>query len=146
MPNWCANVLEVVGPEDKLTEFKNKARGKNSPLSFYSLKPYPDEWDYNWCNDNWGTKWDIDDSDTEEIKNESDDWILRFHTAWAPPIPLLETVSKQFPDLGFRVIYAEPGMDFSGSQTWTNNNSEEGLEFSLPESNTLMISEFIFSL
>jgi hypothetical protein len=66
---------------------------------------------YDWCVNEWGTKWDVggDDMLTEDGPNALR---MSFDSAWAPPIAAME----KFQDLGFRVklIYWESGMCFCG--------------------------------
>ena len=67
---------------------------------------------YDWCNESWGTKWDVDCDLTlmDEYRME-----FVFNSAWAPPIPWLEKVVKLFPNLFLLLTYNEPGMCFRGS-------------------------------
>jgi hypothetical protein len=72
MPNWCHNNLEVIGLEDEILAFVNKARelpkGEEhpQPLFFANFVPEPDydEGDevmpgwWNWRVENWGCKWE----------------------------------------------------------------------------------------
>ena len=57
---------------------------------------------YDWKNTNWGTKW-IQDFELVESFNEK--IIFTFESAWAPPIPLLEKISSEFPKLKFSISY-----------------------------------------
>jgi hypothetical protein len=76
------------------------------------LKFIGDNW-YDWNVRNWGTKWDVavsdDDSypETELIEEWSDRLIYSFNTAWSPPLPAIETLSKQYPSLTFNLSYEE---------------------------------------
>lgn len=68
---------------------------------------------YNWNHRNWGTKWDVAVSDDEqypetEITIDSADTLgYRFNTAWSPPIVVIETLSRQYPNLNFNLSYEE---------------------------------------
>jgi len=79
---------------------------------------------YDWCANNWGTKWDVGaDEGTEReefrglkatvVENEA---CCSFDSAWAPPIGLY----KKLDELGYKVhaSYFEPGMCFCG--VWTD--------------------------
>jgi hypothetical protein len=75
----------------------------------------PDYW-YNWCVNNWGTKWDIG-SDNGEVRGLNptivdNEATMSFDSAWSPPIGLYEELDR----LGFMVdaTYFEPGMCFCG--------------------------------
>ena len=73
---------------------------------------------YDWNVRNWGTKWDVASTD-EEIYSETslidegiDDnqkyfLVYRFDTAWSPPIPVIEKLSKQYPSLKITLDYEE---------------------------------------
>lgn len=75
---------------------------------------------YDWCVDNWGTKWDfgrdVDHGGQKaEIKTKPDGTAyveLGFDTAWAPPLGFYAHLTAQ----GFRVkaYYFEGGMGFCG--------------------------------
>lgn len=67
---------------------------------------------YDWCVNEWGTKWDTG-TQGYEVKPESDGRMcIGFDTAWSPPIQAMEKLC----DLGFsvRLMYYEPGMGFCG--------------------------------
>lgn len=56
---------------------------------------------YDWCVDNWGTKWN-----SHQFRLESDG-SCTFETAWAHPVPLINALSRQHPQLAFEVCYAD---------------------------------------
>ncbi len=62
---------------------------------------------YDWCIENWGTKWDISDSSliSEDIPNDHVEGT--FNTPWSPPIKGLATISEQFPDTVFTLSFVE---------------------------------------
>ena len=72
---------------------------------------------YNWCVNNWGTKWDLGD---EGMTVEEDGKVLiyRFTTAWSPPIPVVIAMSEQFPRLRFSIRFREDGMGFKGIESY----------------------------
>ncbi|NIM99447.1 MAG: hypothetical protein GTO24_15665 [candidate division Zixibacteria bacterium] len=134
MPNWCFNDLYVSGDSEALDRFKDFAKDKDDPenvLHTDNFIPYPEHFKkmdeeaererkkgnhdvkdgfnnggYDWCCENWGTKWGICDP---RIEN-ADDWIIRysFDTAWSPPKPLIVKMSEMFPKLIFELKYEEP--------------------------------------
>lgn len=65
---------------------------------------------YDWCVNEWGTKWDVQDEGAEV-----QDGVLTtsFDSAWAPPTQAYGRLE----DLGFEVCahYYEPGMAFCGT-------------------------------
>ena len=143
MPNWCSNTLKVHSTnEERLKEFKQAVLVPNTEhpdwdpsFTFNNLYPTPAElmdenafgksensdaltekygasdW-YTWRVSNWGTKWDAAESGI--VADDNENLIVWFDTAWAPPVPWLEKVVVQFPELSFGMTYEEPGCDFCG--------------------------------
>jgi len=67
---------------------------------------------YDWCVNEWGTKWDVGGEGDQATVESPNAIKMNFDSAWAPPIAAME----KFQDLGFRVklIYWESGMQFCG--------------------------------
>ena len=123
MPNWCENSLTVSGEFQELRKFKQEntyTEDGEVTLSFNLMVTLPqeeeDNW-YDWQIENWGTKWDLRNCIIEDDEN-----ILSFDfdTAWGPPEKWLENVSVFYPNLEFKLLYAEPGMSFSGKTVVEN--------------------------
>jgi len=138
MPNWCYNRVEIYGDNpDQIKEVKKTLAGKETCFDFNNIVPMPkelegttaptpepdsfeakrlrkqhgyDNW-YDWCCDNWDTKWNTAsaslDEDVAFLKYE-------FQTAWGPPIQVIEAIREQYPDLGITAFYDEPGMEIAG--------------------------------
>jgi hypothetical protein len=119
MPNWCFNSVEVEGPARVLEAWVKKVErnaGSDTGLFGTFVIPAYNEDQSNWWeahNVAWGTKWDI-----EINKLDWDRYVdgvkLRFDTAWSPPMGWLETMSRDWPSLLFRIAFEEGGMDFMG--------------------------------
>jgi len=73
---------------------------------------------YDWCIQNWGTKWNFSEITIEEISSHI--LIYEFLTAWSPPEPLVIKMSQMFPSLKFELEYREEGVDFEGLLTAEN--------------------------
>jgi len=56
---------------------------------------------YNWCCNNWGTKWNA-----YSQYSENADYIS-FETAYSTPLPVMIALSKKFPDVLFTVEFAD---------------------------------------
>ena len=56
---------------------------------------------YDWCIKNWGTKWNSYDS------WKGDGQGFQFSTAWSAPHPVLEELSRRFPDVGISHEWAD---------------------------------------
>lgn len=75
-----------------------------------------DNW-YDYCVGRWGTKWDIDPYDPEDVKIDQFGQVeFGFDSAWSPPTGVYEELVNQ----GFQVeaTYYEPGMAYVGR--WDN--------------------------
>jgi hypothetical protein len=80
---------------------------------------------YDFCTNEWGTKWDVG-GDGQEVDITEDGTMLTtyFDSAWAPPTNAYEKLQ----DMGFGVeaMYYEPGMAFAGK--W-DHGSDDYYEF-----------------
>jgi hypothetical protein len=130
MPNWCANILKIRHADPaKMAAVKEAFKAGNLLNYFVPVPPQLYETDniqsnvdtygyeswYEFCIDNWGTKWDVGDSDSE-ISESDGQLTLRFYSAWSPPARCYDVMNQQ----GFHVegYYYEPGMAFCGM--WIN--------------------------
>ena len=66
---------------------------------------------YDWCVNEWGTKWDVGDEGSATL-NEDGSLTASFNSAWSPPIEAY----RMLEDLGFEIkaYYFEGGMMFAG--------------------------------
>ena len=140
MPNWCNNKVEIYGDSpDQIKEVKKTLASKQTCFDFNNIVPMPkelegttspnpepdsfeakrlrkqhghDNW-YDWCCDNWDTKWNSAGADLTSDSNNS---IIEyeFQTAWGPPIKVIEALREQYPDLNITAFYDEPGMEMAG--------------------------------
>lgn len=74
---------------------------------------------YEWCIDNWGTKWGIYDTKLveENLKeNDKNTNYLQyvFYTAWTPAIKIIKAMGERFPTLKFELNYSESGEGYEG--------------------------------
>jgi hypothetical protein len=142
MPNWCNNTLELQHEDPAMIERARKAFAEGKLLEEFCPVPASlhivagrvgdgDEqkkleedtaknlevhgygnW-YDYCVNEWGTKWDVGGDDYNEPQQETpNDITMSFDSAWAPPIQAMD----KFEALGFsvRLYYYEPGMGFAG--------------------------------
>jgi hypothetical protein len=77
---------------------------------------------YDFCVNEWGTKWDVggDDYNEPTISEDGRKMTASFDSAWAPPC----NAYGKLCDLGFsvRAMYYEPGMCFTG--IWEDYNDD----------------------
>ena len=146
MPNWCNNTLYIRAEEeedmkelkdllDKTLEFSKDNNCATNLLS--AIIPMPKELEetkspsdkpnwYDWCCNNWGTKWDVD---CYETQMEDDYMEFGFDSAWGPPVAWLEQVAKLFPKLKFSLKYDEPGGGFMGCAKGRGSIIDECIEY-----------------
>jgi len=139
MPNWCLNNLTIEHEDGAMVDrFVN---AYNAGKACNEFLPMPegigDGW-YDWCINNWGTKWDIG----ADVGTEKEEWhglkatrvgnqvTCSFDSAWAPPVGLYAELDK----LGFSVdaTYFEPGIGFcgiwhDGDDLYTDYGGDKGL-------------------
>lgn len=60
---------------------------------------------YEWCNNNWGTKWNA----CESSFDKNDPCYISFSTAWSCPEPIFQKMCEMFPDaeISFHCEYEE---------------------------------------
>lgn len=69
---------------------------------------------YDWSIDNWGTKWDANPDEVDQLGDQEDYLELRFDTAWCPPMPWVKALREAFPEAEITAFYDEPGMQAAG--------------------------------
>lgn len=144
MPNHCSNTLTVQGPRSRVFDFcrdhyrqpqswdpEKGHLDEKTVLDFSYCASYPpdrvndDSW-YNWRITCWGTKWNAYDicyltfpevlnAVQENKDNDTASIEYSFSTAWAPPVPWLESAAEMYPDLTFALSWHEPACDFYGA-------------------------------
>ena len=151
MPNWCECDLYIDGPRERVTAFLDAVKTEDSIFDFNRIIPYPErfadldriaaEWEqlpperrtgarpkdgynqggYDWCQENWGTKWRARDAalgysscDPEDSLATSRSVEINFRTPWCAPAPVVLRASELYPDLDFDLRYFERGMAFNG--------------------------------
>jgi hypothetical protein len=134
MPNLCNNTIEITGPRDKIKALFDRAHQQDTAL-LNAMVPMPDNiflgsmgdaerkmceeqgipnW-YDWCYENWGTKWDSQDQMLDYTEAGNTATISgSFLTAWCPPIEALAIYGEQNPDVSITLDYLEVGMCFVG--------------------------------
>lgn len=75
---------------------------------------------YDWCIKNWGTKWGMYEIELTDEDFEGGRIGYTFQSAWSPPTPVIQAMSKRFPPLTFYLDYFEGGAGFMGSCEYEN--------------------------
>ena len=137
MPNWCSNSITIQGSTETIKTLWDEAQAEDSGL-LNAMKPMPkalegttspspttgtpqpmvdgvDNW-YQWCVNNWGTKWDVDVEGLEFVDNEDGTSQITgwFDSAWGPPIEAYNAFLDDMDGCSIEATYHEPGMDFAG--------------------------------
>jgi hypothetical protein len=123
MPNWCSNTLRI--EHEDPAQITRAVEGFKKGEFFQTLVPNPTgEWDYDWCVNNWGVKWDVGGDSDPVIESDTAAGFY-FDSAWSPPTTAYDAMVEQ----GFRVysMYYEPGMCFAGIY---DNGDDDQYEFS----------------
>ena len=101
----------------------------------------PMNW-YNFNNREWGTKWDIGVVDGEASKYSETQLVYTgseteiqygFNTAWSPPIPALDALAEQHPNLEITLEWEEE-QGFGGTYVWADGEGYESESYDIPES------------
>jgi hypothetical protein len=82
--------------EEKVERETDLAKVYKSNIEKYGFRTW-----YDWSIANWGTKWNCYDVFL------LDDNSIEFDTAWSTPQPIIEALSKKFPDIVISVDYAD---------------------------------------
>lgn len=155
MPNWCSNVVDLYHDDHKMIERFRAAFVDGRALNEFIPVPQalrdtvagsmPEGYErelheatealnrkyfgyanwYDYCVNEWGTKWDIGGPDGMVTGGENQ-LMVEFDSAWSPPIAAYEKLTA----LGFDVqaYYYEPGMGFVGMF-----NNEVNCSYDIPE-------------
>ncbi len=84
---------------------------------------------YEWCCENWGTKWDFYDIGVSDVSKMHDGKFLveyLVYTAWAPAIPVMIALSKKFPNVTIEYWFEDEGWCYpAGRATIKDGYSSE---------------------
>jgi len=114
---------EAKAVSDKRSDMVKKlmAQGtKEKPAREKALKKFPlvrdgyNQGGYQWCRENWGTKWNACDAYIASTVTDKD-LVIGFSTAWSPPVPVIKAMAMKFPDNTFKLCYREGGCGFEGT-------------------------------
>lgn len=142
MPNHCSQDLYVYGDENSIKDLISFSQEDDCLLSANKYIPYPQKYKdmdaaaqvarqngnffvkdgfnsggYEWCLDNWGTKWGMYHSRIlrEKYSGKRSRVVYNFDSAWSPATPVIKAMSLRYPNLRFKLKYYECGMGFKGT-------------------------------
>jgi hypothetical protein len=148
MPNWCGNTLTISHENPEMIVHAKEAFVKGEFLNAFipvpedlqitagrlgdpveqaelerkeqaNLDKYGYKTWYDFCVNEWGTKWDV--GDAQGIQTWDDhELVVYFDSAWSPPVAAYEKLL----DLGFKIYatYYESGSAFAG--IWEDGNDD----------------------
>lgn len=126
MPNWCQNTAVINAPKPVIDEIR-AVLAKDPPGLLDWMRPLPKDQEanwYDWCVNNWGTKWDINcafvGDDTEE-----DSITFSFDTAWSPPVDAFRHWAERDGRVTYRLSYVETGIGFVGWDAYDGEYFDE---------------------
>lgn len=126
MPNWCSNWVSI--RHDDPEKIKQMQAAVSEGNLFETFAPLKGGWDYTNAIEAWGTKWDAQGIDVQNVTQDGKAIDMFFDTAWGPPTGFYEKLTEQ----GFDVdaTYHEPGMCFAGHYTSENGDDSYEYDFS----------------
>lgn len=128
-PEEVQDLIDAVADErtpfslNQLVKLPDALKDANAPerdatvvdanIELYGAK----DW-YDWCNKNWGTKWNVDATIASDVTSPMlpghRTVKYEFESAWAPPLKVFDVLSARFPNTNIFVTWDEPGCDFAG--------------------------------
>ena len=95
---------EFATPEDLINYMleKGSANLEEAQKALDNLRDYGHQDWYSWSTSNWGTKWNAYSQNSDEGSNE-----ISFETAWSTPYPVIEALSRKYPEAVISMRYAD---------------------------------------
>lgn len=113
-------------PEDVAKKLNIKTLEDLGNAYINNIKNYGcDTW-YDWCINNWGTKWGVDSFQCNKTT-------MIFNTAWGTPEPIFAQLSKELPNKCIEVKYADECYSNYNNGTITYKNGMIDYETELDE-------------
>lgn len=148
MPNHCSQDLYVYGDEQSIKDFIEFSKDSAGILSADKYIPYPQKYKdmdqaakvarengqhiadgfnsggYEWCLDNWGTKWGIYNAKLtkEKFSGSKSQVNYTFESAWSPATLIIKAMAEKYPSLRFKLKYYEMGAGFKGTYEIKGDN------------------------
>jgi hypothetical protein len=143
MPNWCDNSLTISGDTEAVLAavemLSERPEGKIPHLAFGTILPRPKGVDdpgtlIEWSIAEWGTKWDIAETDgafevfESPLPNVDLMATAAFQTAWSPPIPFYRKATVLCPEVRMETQWMEEGLNFRGKAVFQGGDNLEFIE------------------
>ena len=95
--------------------------------AYENIRQYGSPTWYEWCNKNWGTKWNAYSC----VELGKDDDTLEFFTAWSSVPTILEALSKKYPDQAISYRWADEDIGNNVGEAVYKNG--ERIDATIPE-------------
>lgn len=111
-------MLEIRGNKKEIDELVAFEKSDKHIFDLEKITPIPEKEkrEDDWFENNWGTIHNI--SDGFVSREEEGFTVFNFDTAWSPASPIVEKLSRMFPNLLFTHKFEEGGFDYSGIETY----------------------------
>lgn len=145
MPLYVRNRVIFNGAKEEVNKIFAFIKGENGAIDFNSIIPSPigidktratfggdeDTWMwlmrygypswYEWRCDNWGTKWNAGDINTDGEDNN----FIEFDTAWNAPFPIIDRLAKNFPNVEIIHKWADEDTAYNCGEHVYRNGTED---------------------
>lgn len=122
-PNWAEEIIERI----KTRDFVNKRMDELYEMGkqyIFNIVNYGYATWYDWCIENWDTKWNASSSCVGEENQD-----ITFETAWSTPESVIRALSKLFPNIVFKVRFADEDFGYNvGEYSYHNGILIESYE------------------
>lgn len=95
--------------------------------AYENIQQYGSPTWYEWCNKNWGTKWNAYSC----VELGKDDDTLEFFTAWSSVPTILEALSRKYPDQTISYCWADEDIGSNAGEAVYKNG--EMIDANIPE-------------
>ena len=82
---------------------------------------------YNWCCNNWGTKWGFYNTKVSDIiELPNGEFVVEYtvRTAWSPAFPVIRRLSELYPNVTIEYWYEEEGWCYPAGRVTYNGGDE----------------------
>ena len=113
---------EFATPEDLINYMleKGSANLEEAQKALDNIRDYGHQDWYSWSTSNWGTKWNAYSQNSDEGSNE-----ISFETAWSTPYPVIEALSRKYPEAVISMRYADEDFGHNLGKFSLLNGEEE---------------------
>lgn len=139
--------ISLLGEKEILKRFsKLSEKDKNEAIELgkkyhNNLKKFGHITWYYWRINNWDTKWNAYGFENEKRNTQN---TIYFDTAWSPPIKVIETLSLMFPELEFKLEFADE--DFGYNQGFIIMQNGIPINEYYPEKGSFEAKAFAFNI